>query len=283
MKKIIAKEKDLGGFAVRRLLPSTSTKMAGPWIFFDHLGPVTFKPGEGLNVRPHPHINLATVTYLFEGEMHHRDSIGSDQLIKPGDINLMVSGKGIVHSEREREEFKNSLHTQHALQLWLALPEKYEEIDPEFHHYPKQTIPSVSINDSNITLMIGEAFGIKSPVKTFCDTIYFEADIPKNKTLEIPKIDEAAIYVLSGKINVEDNIIEQYEMLHFDKPDVVNIKAIDDSKIIVIGGEKIGKRYIEWNFVSSRKERIDQAKLDWKNGNFEKVPGDDKEFIPLPD
>ncbi len=276
------KEKDLGGFSVRRLLPFLNQKMVGPWIFFDHMGPAEFESGTGIDVRPHPHINLATVTYLFEGEILHRDSLGSFQAIKPGDINLMVAGKGITHSERERDEVRSQDHHIHGLQLWHALPEEYEEIDPAFYHYPANEIPSVVENDVKIRVMMGDAYGVKSPVKTFADTIYIEADMKSGQFLLTPKSEQLAIYVVNGEIEIAGNKIEQYSMAILADNSSCDIKASKNSRIAIIGGQAFTKRYIEWNFVSSSKDRIAKAKKDWQEGNFPKVTGDEKEFIPLP-
>lgn len=276
------KDKDLGGFSVRRLLPTKERKMVGPWIFFDHMGPAQFSADNGVNVRPHPHINLATVTYLFEGEILHRDSLGSYQTIQPGDINLMVAGKGIVHSERERPEVYNSSHALHGLQLWLALPEKDEEIDPAFYHYPSSDIPATNIAGVSLRVMMGSAYGITSPVKVFANTLYVEARLQAGQSLVLPEADERAVYIVSGKAKARDTILEPYSMAIFANEKDIVIEAIEDTKIAIIGGENIGTRYIEWNFVSSRKERIQQAKGDWKAGRFPKVLGDEQEFIPLP-
>lgn len=281
---IPARSKDLGGFSVRRLLPYVKQKMVGPWIFFDHLGPASFDEGQGIDVRPHPHINLATVTYLFSGEIFHRDSVGSSQKITPGAINLMVAGKGIVHSERTRAEIKAQKNEVEALQLWLALPEEDEEIEPNFYHYPSTEIPETEIAGVKVRIMIGTAYNITSPVKTFAKTLYLESHLKEQEILTLPEesIAEMAIYVLDGSIEINDYVINKYNMAILDKNIVKEIKALKKSKIAIIGGEKMGKRYIDWNFVSSRKERIEQAKQDWKNGNFAKVPGDEDEFIPLP-
>lgn len=283
IKHIIAPhKKDLGGFSVRRLLPHKTQHMVGPWIFFDHMGPANFEAGQGINVRPHPHINLAAVTYLFEGEIFHRDSLGNAQSISPGDINLMIAGKGIVHSEREREQIRNSKHRQHGLQLWHALPETQEEIDPAFYHYEANSLPELIVNNTKIRLMIGEAYGISSPVKHFANTLYAEVKIKSKNSINIPNAEELAIYVVSGSIIIDSKEVPQYHMaiLHNNSK---NITAETDTRIAIIGGDKMSKRYIEWNFVSSKKERIKQAKQDWKQGKFPKVPGDDKEFIPLPE
>jgi redox-sensitive bicupin YhaK (pirin superfamily) len=276
------REKDLGEFTVRRTLPTTQRKTVGPWIFFDHMGPANFSAGSGVNVRPHPHINLATVTYLFEGEILHRDSIGSYATITPGDINLMVAGKGITHSERERPEVKNVPHTLHGLQLWLALPEKDEEIEPAFYHYPSASIPAVSVDNVSLRVLMGTAYGVTSPVKTYAETLYVEAHMQDGQRLTLPNAEERAIYVAKGSLKIKDTLIPEFAMVILSAADDVVIDATADSRIALIGGEKIGKRFIEWNFISSRKERVEQAKRDWQAGAFPKVIGDEDEFIPLP-
>ena len=276
------REKDLGEFSVRRTLPTAQRKTVGPWIFFDHMGPAHFSAGSGINVRPHPHINLATVTYLFEGEILHRDSIGSYATITPGDINLMVAGKGITHSERERPEVKNVPHTLHGLQLWLALPEKDEEIEPAFYHYPSASIPAVSFDNVSLRVLMGTAYGVTSPVKTYAETLYVEAHMQDGQRLTLPNAEERAIYVAKGSLKIKDTLIPEFAMVILSAADDVVIDATADSRIALIGGEKIGKRFIEWNFISSRKERVEQAKRDWQAGNFPKVVGDEDEFIPLP-
>lgn len=288
LKVIAPKKKNLGEFSVRRSLPSVGQKMVGPWIFFDHMGPAEFAPGDGINVRPHPHINLATVTYLFDGEILHRDSVGSHQTILPGDINLMVAGKGVTHSERSSESTLRTGQRLHALQLWLALPEEYEEIEPAFYHYPAVNIPSTTIKGVNIRLMMGNAYGMSSPVKTFAKTLYIEADLKVGQVLVPPYEQELAIYVAEGMIEIEGQSIPEFNMAilnttQLDGKQQITITATHESRIAIIGGESIGPRYIDWNFVSSKKERITQAKHDWKHGNFEKVTGDEEEFIPLPE
>jgi len=275
--------KDLGGFSVRRTLPTKERKMVGPWIFFDHMGPANFPAGSGINVRPHPHINLATVTYLFEGEILHRDSLGSYATITPGDINLMVAGRGITHSERERPEVKDVDHTLHGLQLWLALPEKDEEIDPAFYHYPSASIPAATIDGVPLRVLMGSAYGLTSPVLTYAETLYVEAHLQAGQTLALPNSEERAIYVAKGSLKIKDSIIPEFAMVILSAADGVVIEAAEESRIALIGGEKMAKRYIEWNFISSRKERIEQAKQDWRAGNFPTVVGDEEEFIPYPD
>ncbi|MBX3705350.1 MAG: pirin family protein [Pseudomonadales bacterium] len=277
------REKDLGGFSVRRLLPTARRRMVGPWIFFDHMGPADFPAGSGINVRPHPHINLATVTYLFEGEILHRDSLGSVQPIRPGDINLMVAGRGIVHSERERPEVTAVRHRLHGLQLWLALPEADEEVEPAFHHYPGASIPAVDVAGVPVRVMMGAAFGVTSPVRTFADTLYVEAHLRAGQALALPTAEERAVYVAQGTLSVGAAAIPEHALAVLrDVPGVV-VRAETETRIALIGGARLGLRHVDWNFVSSRAERIDQARRDWQDGRFPKVPGDEQEFIPLPD
>lgn len=277
------KEKDIGDFSVRRLLPFAQQRMVGPWIFFDHMGPAEFEPGQGISVRPHPHINLATVTYLFEGEILHRDSLGYKQTITPGDINLMVAGKGIVHSERERPEIKQQAHRLHGLQLWMALPEADEETDPAFYHYPNKDIPGTDLNGVDVRVMMGSAYGLTSPVKTFADTLYIEAHMSDGLQLGLPEAQERALYVAAGKVEIAGIEVNQYEMAVLTDTSTHTVIATEDARIALIGGEKMPPRHMYWNFASSSLERIEQAKQDWKDGKFPKVVGDEEEFIPLPD
>lgn len=280
---IAPSDKDLGGFSVRRCLPTAARKSVGPWVFFDHMGPATMAPGPGVNVRPHPHVNLATVTYLFEGEILHRDSLGSLQPIRPGDINLMVAGSGIVHSERERPERMEHDRGLHGLQLWLALPAADEETAPAFYHYPGADIPALSINGVPVRVLMGSAFGVTSPVKVFAQTLYAEAELQAGQSLTMPDAPEMAVYVAQGSIEINGTAVAEHAMavLAPDVPGIV-LRASTPARIAIIGGENVGKRFIDWNFVSSRKERIDQARDDWTNRRFPTVPGDDIEFIPLP-
>ncbi len=274
--------KDLGEFSVRRLLPYARQRMVGPWIFFDHMGPAEFPAGKGVSVRPHPHINLATVTYLFEGEILHRDSLGSVQAIRPGDLNLMVAGRGITHSERERDEVNSVPHKLHGLQLWHALPEADEETDPAFYHYPGDELPKADVNGVAARVMMGSAWGMTSPVKTFAPTVYAEASLKKGQSITTPKAEQLAVYVASGQLLIDGQEVEPFTLVVLQDNTQATIEASSDAQIAFIGGENLGERHIEWNFVSSRKQRIEQAKEDWREGRFAKVPGDEKEFIPLP-
>ncbi|MDJ0741021.1 MAG: pirin family protein [Gammaproteobacteria bacterium] len=281
--RIEPRETDLGDFSVRRLLPHRRQRQVGPWVFFDHFGPVDFDPGRGIDVRPHPHINLATVTYLFDGEILHRDSLGSEQTISPGAINLMIAGKGIVHSERERPAVRATRHSAHGLQLWLGLPEASEEIDPEFLHYPADAIPAKAVDGVPVTVMIGSAYGLQSPVRTFADTLFVEAHLTAGQRLDLPEADELALYVVAGRVGVGDDEVAAHSMAVLDPGARTPIRAGVDAHIVLIGGEPIGERFIDWNFVSSRRDRIERAKQDWRDGRFPTVPGDRDEFIPLPD
>ncbi len=281
---ITPKEHDLGGFSVRRVLPNAKQRMVGPWIFFDHMGPAEFAPGQGIDVRPHPHINLATVTYLFAGEMFHRDSLGNALAINPGAINLMVAGKGIVHSERQREEVKAGDNRLNGLQLWLALPEADEEMEPEFRHYDRAEIPETLVDSVPVRVLIGAAYGVRSPVATFAETLYVESFLRAGQSLVLPDaVNERAVYVVDGRITIQGSVIARHNMAIMRSGQRVTIQAEVDTQLAVIGGEKLSPRHIWWNFVSSRKERIEQAKQDWLTGVFPKVPGDEQEFIPLPE
>lgn len=276
------REKDIGEFSVRRALPFMQQRAIGPWIFFDHFGPVSFKPGEGINVRPHPHINLATVTYLFEGEIFHRDTLGNAMAIHPGAINLMVAGKGIAHSERTRDELRETGYDLHGLQLWHALPEEYEEIDPAFYHTPAEDIPAAELDGVRLRVLMGSAFGVTSPVKTFSPNLYFEADMKDGASFEVPEAEELGVYVVKGEAEVDGETAPINAMAVLN-PSAKTITAKGDTRLAVIGGAPLGRRYLEWNFASSSKERIEQAKEDWQNGVFGDVPGDSEERIPLPD
>ena len=257
--------------------------MVGPWIFFDQFGPADFPPGKGIDVRPHPHIGIATVTYLFEGEMVHRDSLGSHQTIRPGDINLMVAGRGIVHSERESAEAMARARRLDGLQLWLALPVEHEETDPAFHHYAAGDIPTVAVDGVPVRVMIGSAYGVSSPVRTFSETLYMEARLAAGQRLVLPDAPERAVYVLSGELDAAGEPVPALSMAVLSGHSGVTVEARTDTRIALTGGAPVGQRFIDWNFVSSRKDRIEQAKDDWREGRFPKVPGDEKEFIPLPE
>jgi redox-sensitive bicupin YhaK (pirin superfamily) len=282
---IDARRRDLGGFAVRRLLPSSARCLVGPFIFFDHMGPVAFGPDGGIDVRPHPHIGLATVTYLFEGEILHRDSLGSRQPIRPGDINWMTAGRGIVHSERTAPELRRQGSELHGLQLWVALPKAHEEDEPAFHHHPGGTLPELRQEGVRFRVLAGAAYGSASPVQTSSSLFYVDAEMPAGSTLPLPsEQEERAAYVVAGAVGCGAERAESGRMLVFVPGAKVMLRAESAARVVLIGGAPIdGKRHIFWNFVSSSQERIEQAKRDWREGRFPKVPGDDVEFVPLPE
>jgi redox-sensitive bicupin YhaK (pirin superfamily) len=283
---IIPKEKDLGEFTVRRALPDSRRKLVGPFIFFDHMGPATFEPGNGVNVRAHPHIGIATITYLFEGTIRHRDSLGYDQEITPGAVNWMTAGRGIVHSERTPPALKASGSPLHGIQSWVALPTGSEELEPSFEHYPAGDIPAVGRDGAAIRVILGEAFGVRSPVRTASETLYAELRLDEAAVVDIESdAAEKAVYVVSGKIAVrgEPDPSNEGTLIVFRANAAPVITAIEDSVVMLLGGAPIdGRRTIWWNFVSSSRERIEQAKADWRDGRFDMIDGE-SEFIPLPE
>ena len=282
---IDARPRDLGGFTVGRVLPSAARRLVGSFIFFDHMGPTHFAPGRGIDVRPHPHIGLATVTYLFDGELVHRDSLGSYQRIRPGDVNWMTAGRGIVHSERTGPELRRAGSRMNGLQLWVALPLAHEESEPAFDHHPADTLPSLDVAGARIRVLAGSAYGERSPVKTFAPLFYADVAIPGGCELAVPsEHEERAAYVVDGAIICGNERAERGRMLVFATGAEVALRATTDARLVLLGGAPIdGERYIWWNFVSSSEARIEQAKRDWKEGRFPKVPGDEAEFIPLPE
>ncbi len=278
------READVGDFVVRRSLPSREAPSVGPWVFFDHMGPAEMGAGAGMDVIPHPHINLATVTYLFDGEIVHRDSIGSVQSIQPGAINLMVAGSGIAHSERTPPALRTTGFTAHGLQLWMGLPEQYEESAPAFFHYPADSIPERLLDGSTVRVLMGEAYQMRSPVTIYSPTLYAEANMPAGAALPIPaEASECALYLVSGGITVGTAAVPAAHMAILEVGNTAVIRADEESRIVLIGGEPLGKRYMWWNFVSSRKERIQQAMMDWNNRRFAAIPGDSEEYAPLPE
>lgn len=281
---ITPRERDLGGFHVRRVLPFAQHRMVGPFIFFDHMGPARFSPGQGMDVRPHPHINLATVTYLFEGAIMHRDSLGSEQLILPGAINWMTAGRGIVHSERTPQSLREGGSQLEGLQCWVALPKESEEMEPSFVHHPADSLPEFHALEARIKLLVGELFGHRSPVKSEGDIVYADAQIPSGTTLEVPGTGrELAVYVLAGEVSVNGEAVAVGSMAIAQTGDDLKIQAQNSSRVMILGGAPVvGERHIFWNFVSSSNERIEKAKQDWRDQVFPKIPGDDTEFIPLP-
>ncbi len=279
---IEAKARDLGGFSVRRVLPSPQRRMVGPFVFFDHMGPAEFPPGEGIQVRPHPHIGLATVTYLFEGEIMHRDSLGFVQPIQAGAVNLMTAGRGIVHSERAGSDLETTSRL-HGIQSWMALPTDQEETTPEFMHYPANDLPELEQDGLQVRVIIGEAYGMRSPVKSYSPMLYLECRAKQGSTMTLPdSYDEQAVYVVSGEIAIDGQRLASGVMGVMSPGRKSQITANTDCRAMVIGGAPVGPRHIWWNFVSSSRERIERAKLDWQHKRFAMVAGD-SEFIPLPD
>ncbi len=283
---IVPRSADLGDeFYVRRALPSVRTRMVGPFIFFDHFGPAEFRAGHGLDVRPHPHIGLATVTYLFDGEIMHRDSLGTEAPIKPGEINLMTAGSGIVHSERTGPALRTTGSPIHGLQMWVALPAAKEEMAPAFAHHEVEEFPLVRDHDLFGRVVIGSLYGQTSPVQTTHETMFANVVMRPGATLPIDADhEERALYLVDGTIDIAGDKFEPGRLLVFKPGDKITVKAVTDAHFVILGGAPMdGPRHIWWNFVSSRKERIEEAKADWKAGHFDKVPGDEIEFIPLPD
>jgi len=283
---IEARTRDLGGgFTVRRLLPSAARRMVGPFIFFDHMGPVQLDPGQGLDVRPHPHINLATVTYLFDGEILHRDSLGSEQPIRPGAVNWMTAGRGIVHSERSPAAARKSGVHVHGLQLWVALPTADEEVEPSFQHHAADAIPVLVRDGARLRVVAGSAYGATSPVQVRSPLFYVDAQLERGAALMLP--DEyvgRALYVVSGTIGSDGHAHGAGAMLVFRQGLAACITALEAARVMVLGGAPLdGERHIWWNFVSSSRERIERAKDDWRERRFPTVPGDEVEFIPLPE
>lgn len=281
---IDGRAKDIDGFSVRRILPASAQRTVGPFVFFDHMGPAALPAGRGLDVRPHPHINLATVTYLFEGAIEHRDSTGAHQVIRPGAVNWMTAGRGIVHSERSPAADRAAGPKVHGIQLWIALPRADEEVAPAFHHHPADTMPIVARGGARVRVLIGECFGAASPVATFSPMFYASAQIPAGATLEVESdAPERAAYVASGAIRCGAETATVGRMLVFAQDARPCLEATDDARVLLLGGAPLdGPRHLWWNFVSSRPERIEQAKADWAAGHFPLVPGDEDERIPLP-
>jgi redox-sensitive bicupin YhaK (pirin superfamily) len=288
---IRSRERDIGGFSVRRLLPYAAHRMVGPFVFFDHMGPADFAPGQGMDVRPHPHIHLATVTYLFEGKIQHRDSLGSDQWIEPGAINWMTAGHGIVHSERTPEPLRRAGGRLEGIQLWVALPAESENVAPSFAHHPAATLPELTLAGVKLRILLGEAFGRRSPVKTHSELFYAEALMPAGSRLQLPAAPslEAALYVAQGKVRAEREELERFALGVGKKSEGILIEALEPSRLMLLGGRSVGPRHMFWNFISSAEENIEQAKKDWgargpggAGSRFPRVPGDEREFIPLP-
>ena len=272
---------DLGGFSVRRVLPSRARRMVGPFIFFDHMGPAEFAPGDGIQVRPHPHIGLSTVTYLFEGEIMHRDSLGYEQPIQAGAVNLMTAGRGIVHSERAGDDLDKTARL-HGIQSWMALPHGQEECDPDFVHFPADCLPRLERDGVDVCVIMGEAYGQESPVTQYAPTLYLELKMPAGSSIGLPDhYQQLAAYVVDGEITSGGRSLAPGEMAVASAAATMKLEAAAASHVMVIGGAAFERRHIWWNFVASSKQRIEEAKDDWRENRFGTVPGDD-EFIPLP-
>jgi redox-sensitive bicupin YhaK (pirin superfamily) len=275
--------RDLGGFAVRRVLPAAGRQMVGPFIFFDHLGPTKFEPGHGIDVRPHPHIALATVTYLFAGSLEHRDSLGNVREIRPGDVNWMTAGQGIAHSERTPRLARAAGENIHGIQSWVALPDGQEDVAPEFTHYPAKVLPQRTLEGVELAVIAGQAFGMRSPVATRWPTLYVHANFAPGTTLKMPpEHAERAVYVVQGELAVGDAKIIEGQLVVLQPDTEPNLRAIGATRAMFLGGAAFPTpRFIWWNFVASSLERIELAKDRWAKRQFAPVPGDD-EFIPLP-
>ncbi len=281
--RITPRAHDLGGgFTVRRVLPAMQRQAIGPFVFFDHFGPVTAQPDDNHDVRPHPHIGLATVTYLLEGAMMHRDSTGVVQRIEPGAINWMTAGRGIVHSERTPDDLRNHTRRSHGFQLWSALPAEHEEAAPSFAHTPADAIPQLQLPGATVRVLVGTAFGVTSPVVTLSPTVYLALELEAGALLTIPDMaQERGIYSVDGPLEVDGDTLEPGQMQVLAPGSTPTLCARESTRVMLLGGTPLGHRHMVWNFVSSRKERILQAQDDWEAQRFPSVPGE-TEFIPLP-
>ena len=282
--KILPRTHDIGGFEVKRALPFKDRRMVGPFIFWDQMGPGEFITGQGLDVRPHPHIGLSTVTYLFDGTLDHKDSLGNKIRITPGDINLMTAGKGIVHSERTGLDIRQSSSKLFGIQSWLAQPKNYENTEPNFEHIPKEKFPVFQDKGIAGTLILGQFEDATSPVQTQWETLYIDLHMSAEEKFNLPPIvEEQALYLASGTIEINGIIYDQNQMLILAPGEDIIIRACRPTHLIILGGAPMDSpRYIWWNFVSSSRDQIEQAKEDWKNRKFAPVPSDENEFIPLP-
>ncbi len=287
---IIPRAHDLGGFEVRRALPTAKRQLVGPFIFFDQMGPAEFITDGGIDVRPHPHIGLATVTYLLQGEFQHRDSLGTNQMIYPGEVNLMTAGRGITHSERTSADTRATRHSLFGVQTWLALPEEHEDTEPAFEHTGKDALPFLEAEGKSVRLVLGSAWGEHSPVHTHSELFYADAVLDAGSQLPLPdNHEDRGLYVLSGEVSVAGQTFEAGQMAVFRPGDRISVRAGNrGARLTLLGGATLnGPRHIWWNFVSSSRDKIDAAKHawqqgDWENGPFQLPPGDDSEFIPLP-
>jgi redox-sensitive bicupin YhaK (pirin superfamily) len=278
-----ARQRDLGGFVVRRVLPAEGRQMVGPFIFFDHLGPTQFESGQGIDVRPHPHIALATVTYLFSGSLEHRDSLGNVREIRPGDVNWMTAGRGIAHSERTPRLARAAGEKIHGIQSWVALPDDREDDEPSFTHYPASVIPQRLLDGVSLSVVAGEALGLRSPVVTAWPTLYVHARFTPGAVLEMPvEHEERAVYVVQGELAVDEGMLVEGQLAVLAPGVKIRLRANGEARAMLLGGNRFPTpRYIWWNFVASSHERIERAKERWANREFQPVPGE-TEFIPLP-
>ncbi|CAN7354604.1 pirin family protein [Mesorhizobium caraganae] len=282
---VIPNAKDIDGFQVRRALPTAKRRLVGPFIFFDRMGPAILRAGQALDVRPHPHIGLSTVTYLFDGKIRHRDSLGTEMVIQPGDVNLMTAGRGIVHSERTPEELRGAPMSVSGLQTWLALPDGKEEVAPVFENTAALHLPEIDAEGVSGRVVIGDFQGLRSPVRADTETLYADLRLAPGASVKIPAdAEERAIYTLDGDVSISGDRFPAERLLVFRPGDDLVVSSERGAHFMLFGGASLGSpRHIWWNFVSSSKERIEQAKQEWKTGRFDIVPGDEEEFIPLPD
>lgn len=288
---IIPRARDIGGFEVRRALPAPKRQMVGPFIFFDQAGPAEFLTGQGIDVRPHPHIGLGTVTYLYRGDFHHRDSIGSDQIIRPGALNWMVAGKGVTHSERTSAQARQGPNSLFGIQTWIALPENHEDMEPAFEHHGKEELPMIEDQGISARLILGHAYGQQAPATMFSETFYLDVTLAPRAHFPLPTDHEdRGIYVTEGSIRIAGQEFEAGRMMVFRPGDAITVQAGDrGARLMALGGETLGgPRYIWWNFVASSKERIEEAKRQWQaerwgQGLFDLPAGDRDEHIPLPE
>ncbi|OCQ23620.1 hypothetical protein A7985_06660 [Pseudoalteromonas luteoviolacea] len=274
---------ELGGLNVQRLLPHMKKRMVGPFIFFDHMGPTQFSSGRGVDVQPHPHIGLSTLTYLIEGSLLHRDSLGNHIEITPGDVNWMTAGVGIVHSERESFETRAQPHTINGLQSWIALPKEHETASPSFEHFNRHKLPQTVIGGVMKRVIAGQAYGLTSPVKTYSPMFYVDIIANNNSDISLPSdTQETALYIIWSEIRLGKHHFKTGDFMLIDDL-TLTIEVVQDARFILLGGDKWEKvPYIHWNFVSFSKERIEQAKLNWQNNNFPQIPDDNLEYVPLP-
>ncbi|RKQ95678.1 pirin family protein [Maricaulis maris] len=290
--KFAGRTRDLGGFEVRRVLPFAKRRMVGPFIFFDQMGPAQFAPGQGIDVRPHPHIGLATVTYLFEGAMEHRDSLGEDLVIRPGDVNWMTAGHGVVHSERTPDTERAAGHHMYGIQTWVALPEDKQDMAPAFFHHPGASLPEFERGGARFRLILGNAWGIEAPVEVFSPIFYLHGEMPAGSAVDLDiEHTEKAVYLVEGDVTLDGEAIAPGEMAVLADDTTGRLEAQADSRVMLCGGATLGPRHINWNFVAASQDGIDQARRDWTraaeagfpaDGRFTLPPGE-SEHIPLPD